>query len=140
MSSPQRYLHGEPAGQHLVTLRKIDPGEPLPTRQRATFRIVAGLANPSCYSFRGPDNRYLRHRSFLMRLEDSSTNPSTFNEDATFCPHAGAEDGSVRLESHNYPGYFVRVDPDGRVSIAADDGSSAFKAASSFWLAAPLAP
>ncbi|MGN9908770.1 sigma-70 family RNA polymerase sigma factor [Phytohabitans sp. LJ34] len=114
-------------GNDLGVLERADAAA---SRQRATFEVVHGLADPGCVSLRVPDGRYLRHSSWRLRLSaDDGT--ELFRGDATFCVRAGSVPGSVSLESSNYPGAFLRhrgtelwVDP--------SDGSAAFRADASF--------
>lgn len=79
-------------------------------KQDATFKIVSGLADPSCYSFeaRNFPGSYLRHQANRVRL-DARNGSSLFDQDATFCAR-GALDGSsnVSLESKNMPGSYLR--------------------------------
>ncbi|MFC3576168.1 AbfB domain-containing protein [Streptomyces yaanensis] len=86
---------------------KLDPVGSASARQNATFKVVKGLADASCYSFATADGTYLRHRNFLLRAEgnDGST---LFKKDATFCPRSSSYSGAVMLESANYPGRFLR--------------------------------
>jgi RNA polymerase sigma factor (sigma-70 family) len=105
-------------------------------RRQATLQVVAGLAEPSCVSFRGPDGRYLRHSSFQLRLS-SDEGTVLFRRDATFCPRQGFLTGSVSLESVNYPGFFLRH-VGRQLWIDQFDGSSAFRADSSFLVRPPL--
>jgi RNA polymerase sigma factor (sigma-70 family) len=105
-------------------------------RQRATLHAVAGIADPSCFSFRDPDGRYLRHSSFRLRLSaDEGT--VLFRQDATFCARAGFRPGSLSLESFNYRGFFVRH-VGTEMWIDQDDGSAPFRAAGSFLVRRPL--
>jgi RNA polymerase sigma factor (sigma-70 family) len=106
------------------------------TRRRATLRAVAGLADPSCFSFRGPDGRYLRHSSFQLRLSpDEGT--VLFRRDATFCARGGFLAGSLALESVNFPGFFLRHVGD-QMWIDQFDGSAGFRSDSSFLVRPPL--
>jgi hypothetical protein len=106
-------------------------------RRKATFTVVAGLANPRCFSFRAPDDRYLRHSSWRLRLDPDQGTP-LFRGDATFCAGDGATAGTVVLEASNYPGWFVH--PRGnQVWVDQTDGSRAFRAGSSFRLRPALA-
>nr|WSZ97413.1 AbfB domain-containing protein [Streptomyces sp. NBC_00857] len=76
-------------------------------RSAATFTVTAGLADSDCYSFSLGKGRYLRHLSFRLRA-DTNDHSALFKRDATFCPRSGGADGTVMLESYNYPGRFVR--------------------------------
>ncbi|MDX3644966.1 AbfB domain-containing protein [Streptomyces sp. MB09-02B] len=86
-------------------------------KQSATFTIVPGLADSTCYSFRDSSGRYLRHKDFRIRF-DVNNGTATFHKDATYCARPGSAAGSVSLESSNYPGrylrhynYELRIDP-----------------------------
>ncbi|MFH8803020.1 AbfB domain-containing protein [Streptomyces sp. NPDC017936] len=76
-------------------------------REDATFTLVDGLANGSCYSFLASDGTYLRHRDFVLRAEHDDGSP-LFRQDATFCSRASSYSGAVMLEAVNYPGHFLR--------------------------------
>jgi len=131
---PSRYV------RHVQDLGRLDPvapSSPALTKQDATFTVVAGLANPSCYSFRGTGGRYLRHYSFRLRLHADNGTP-LFRQDATFCARTGSTTGTVTLESYNYPGRFIRhrnfelwVDP--------ADNTERFRADSAFRAVSPWA-
>jgi RNA polymerase sigma factor (sigma-70 family) len=108
-----------------------------PSRQRATFEVVRGLADADCLSFRAADGRYLRHMMWRVRLSPDEGTP-LFRGDATFCVRPGSVDGSVWLESSNYPGWFVRH-RGGEVWVDQSDGSAPFQADASFVIRPPLA-
>ncbi|WP_405725634.1 AbfB domain-containing protein [Streptomyces sp. NBC_01537] len=131
---PDRYLtaHSDDLGY----LDRVSSTDSAQTRQAATFTLVTGLADPSCYSFKSEDGRYFRHEDFRIHLmaDDGST---LFEQDATFCPHEGSVSGSVSFASYNYPGYYLRhrqyqlwIDP--------YQDSSGFRDDSSFQLGASL--
>ncbi|MFI0504506.1 AbfB domain-containing protein [Streptomyces albogriseolus] len=73
----------------------------------ATWRIVPGLTDTSCYSFesRNYPGEYLRHRDSRVYKEGGSGD--LFRADATFCPMRGAN-GGVRLSAYNFPGQYLR--------------------------------
>ncbi|MGW2636022.1 AbfB domain-containing protein [Streptomyces sp. NPDC001348] len=98
---PDRYWHVN--GDYV----KLDPVGSASARRDATFEVVKGLANASCYSFATADGTYLRHRNFVLRSERNDGS-SLFKQDATFCPRQSAYSGAVMLESVNYPGRFLR--------------------------------
>ncbi|MEV0181474.1 AbfB domain-containing protein [Streptomyces sp. NPDC050625] len=98
---PDRYWHL--SGGYV----RLDPIGSVSARRDATFKVVGGLADGSCYSFATADGGYLRHRNFLLRAERNDGS-SLFRQDATFCPRASAYSGAVMLESVNYPGRFLR--------------------------------
>jgi RNA polymerase sigma factor (sigma-70 family) len=108
-----------------------------PVRRQATFTVLAGLADPGCFSFRAADGRYLRHSSWRLRLDGDQGTP-LFRGDSTFCTGRGATAGTVTLESANYPGWFVHHR--GRqLWVDQTDGSTAFRTQASFRLRAALA-
>ncbi|MEV4709373.1 sigma-70 family RNA polymerase sigma factor [Actinoplanes sp. NPDC049316] len=116
-------------------LAAIGPASDAAERERANLTAVAGLADPSCYSFRRPDGRYLRHSSFRLRLSpDEGT--VLFRRDATFCEQDGFVDDSVSLESFNYRGFFLRHVGE-QLWIDQFDGSDEFRAESSFRVRPP---
>ncbi|MFJ5306211.1 AbfB domain-containing protein [Streptomyces sp. NPDC088350] len=86
---------------------KLNPIGSAAARRAATFKLVKGLANSSCYSFATADGSYLRHRDFILRAERNDGSP-LFKQDATFCPRPSSYPGAVMLESVNYPGRFLR--------------------------------
>jgi hypothetical protein len=86
---------------------KLNPAGSATARRAATFKLVKGLANSSCYSFTTADGSYLRHRNFILRAERNDGS-SLFKQDATFCPRTSSYSGAVMLESVNYPGRYLR--------------------------------
>jgi hypothetical protein len=98
---PDRYWH---VSGDLV---KLDPVASAAARRDATFTVVKGLADASCYSFATAEGTYLRHRDFLLRSERDDGS-ALFGQDATFCPRTSAYSGAVMLESVNYPGRCLR--------------------------------
>ncbi|MEE1799925.1 AbfB domain-containing protein [Streptomyces sp. JV176] len=94
---PDRYWHVRGNG-----LGYLDPV----SRSEAAFTVKAGLADAKCYSFTLSNGRYLRHAQFRLRA-DSDDGSGTFRKDATFCPRT-VGNGTIMLESVNYPGRFVR--------------------------------
>jgi RNA polymerase sigma factor (sigma-70 family) len=132
-ATPGRYVAVADDSGVLTTL---GPASAAAARERAGLRVVTGLADPSCFSFRRPDGRYLRHSSFRLRL---SPNEGTvlFRQDATFCAQTGFLNGSLSLESFNYRGFFLRHVGD-QMWIDKYDGSAEFRADSSFLVRPPL--
>jgi RNA polymerase sigma factor (sigma-70 family) len=119
------------------TLAGVGPGSASQDRERATFDVVSGLADPGCFSFRLADGRYLRHASWRLRVfaDDGS---ALFRGDATFCVRLGVLNGSVSLESSNYPGWFLHQ-RGAELWVDHADGTEAFGVASSFRIRSPLA-
>jgi Alpha-L-arabinofuranosidase B (ABFB) domain/Glycosyl hydrolases family 2, sugar binding domain/Glycosyl hydrolases family 2/Glycosyl hydrolases family 2, TIM barrel domain len=77
-------------------------------KQDATWRIVTGLADPSCYSFESRNfaGQYLRHADSRIR-KDAPDGSQLFREDATFCAVPGANNG-VSFAAYNFPARFLR--------------------------------
>jgi len=104
----------------------LAPGEP------TAFTVVKGLAEASCFSFRAPGGKYLRHFDYRLRF-DKPDDADLFRKDATFCPLDGVPAGVVRLRSANYPDHVIHSRGDG-LYIDKRDGSAGFDADSSFSL------
>lgn len=101
LNYPDRYWHI--SGDFV----RLDPVTTPADRRAASFTVVKGLADSSCYSFATADGGYLRHRNFLLRAEHDDGTP-LFRQDATFCPRPSSIGGATLLESVNYPGRFLR--------------------------------
>ncbi|MDX3450590.1 AbfB domain-containing protein [Streptomyces sp. ME02-8801-2C] len=100
---PGRYWHVSGG------LVKVDPVAGSESREDSTFSVVPGLSNGSCYSFKTHDNKYVRHRNFVLRAERNDGS-SLFQQDATFCAgYSGGGGGAVLLSSVNYPNYALRT-------------------------------
>lgn len=135
--------------RHYAFLGQISPvtaASDLTTRQDATFTVVPGLADSSCYSFQSVNfpTHYLRHYGFRLRA-DESDGSSLFGQDATFCAKVGNSGTGVSFQSDNYPNRYLRHF-NGDVWAASDGGSLAADApaswaADSTWdVIAPWAP
>jgi hypothetical protein len=85
----------------------VDANSSTLLKQDATWRVVAGLADSSCYSFesRNYPGRYLRHQAFRVR-SDASDGSALFRADATWCAQQGS--GGVRLTAWGFPGQYLR--------------------------------
>ncbi|WP_432176534.1 AbfB domain-containing protein [Streptomyces sp. Tue6028] len=85
----------------------VDSGSPDLLKNDATWKIVPGLADSSCYSFesRNYPGEYLRHRDFRVR-KDPGDGSALFKSDATWCAVQGS--GGVRLMASNFPGQYLR--------------------------------
>jgi hypothetical protein len=88
----------------------VDAGSTALLKQDATWRIVAGLADASCYSFesRNFPGEFLRHSNSRVRREPLQ-NSDLYRADATFCAQ-GTADGSsgARFAAYNYPNRYIR--------------------------------
>jgi hypothetical protein len=106
--------------------------------ERAPFALDKAPApeRVSLQALKFPDH-YVRHCSGLGFIDNNhrcngDCNPATFREDTTFSVVPGLAGGtSISLESVNYPGQFLRHQ-NGRIKLAADDGSPLFKLDASF--------
>lgn len=100
-------------------------------KQDASWRLVAGLADPSCYSFesRNYPGQYLRHAYSRLR-KAGLENTDIFRSDATFCSLASPL-GGVRFASINYPDRYIRHYA-GEVWIADGRGGDAWNSATGF--------
>ncbi|WP_394618574.1 AbfB domain-containing protein [Lentzea sp. JNUCC 0626] len=98
-------------------------------RQDASFRTVAGLADPRCYSFESVNfpGRFLRHAANVARVEASTG--GSFNADATWC--ARPVSGGTQFESLNFPGSFLRHYAD-NVYLARSGGTNAWDSPTGF--------
>jgi hypothetical protein len=87
----------------------VNAGSDAGVKQAATFRVVAGLASNTCYSFASIANagQYLRHSNFRIR-SDANDGSDLFKQDATFCLHQGLSGDNISLESFNNHGYYIR--------------------------------
>ncbi|KUO09835.1 sigma-70 family RNA polymerase sigma factor [Streptomyces sp. DSM 15324] len=120
----------------LGILAQAGPTSSAATRQAATFTFVPGLADPSCYSLRDTTGRYVRHYSFRIRL-DPDDRSALFRKDATFCPRSGSTDGSLSLESYNYPGRYLRHRANLQLWLDPAQNTAAYRASRSFILVTP---
>ncbi|BCJ45800.1 hypothetical protein GCM10010168_57800 [Actinoplanes ianthinogenes] len=113
--------------RHANSLARTDVISGDTARQDASFRTVAGLADPHCYSFESVNfpGKFLRHASGQVRI-DADTG-GTFRADATWCSRAGLATGGTSFASYNFPGSFLRHQSD-NVVLAANDGSAQFAA------------
>ncbi|GAE89172.1 adhesion or S-layer protein [Acetivibrio straminisolvens JCM 21531] len=74
------------------------------------FKIVPGLADPSCISFESKNHPgyYLKHENFkiiLKKYEDTDL----YKEDATFKVVPGlANEDLISFQSFNYPSRYIR--------------------------------
>ncbi|MEW2411353.1 AbfB domain-containing protein [Streptomyces griseoviridis] len=113
-------------------LVRLDPVGSAQARGDATFKLVKGLADSSCYSFATAGGGYLRHRDFVLRAEPDDGS-ALFEKDATFCPRTGSAPGAIMLESVNFPGRFLRH-RDFRVRLDPVQPSALYRADSAFRL------
>ncbi|WP_238008227.1 AbfB domain-containing protein [Dactylosporangium sp. AC04546] len=99
-------------------------------KQDATWRIVPGLADSSCYSFesRNYPGRYLRHQAFRVRM-DTNDNSALFRADATWCAQSAT--GGVRLTAWGFPGQYLRH-YNAELWLATPGGPSTYDNPSSF--------
>ncbi|WP_239470045.1 AbfB domain-containing protein [Archangium violaceum] len=124
----------------------VDGASDSTLKQDATFKIVAGLADASCYSLeaRNFPGRYLRHASDRVRL-DARDGTALFDQDATFCAQPALFGTGTSFESYNFPGRYLRHS-DSQAWLAGGGASTGWDKALSFsedasWnLVSPWAP
>ena len=121
---------------NLGFLSPVAATSPGPAKQEATFRFVTGLADSHCYSLKDASGRYLRHYAFRIRL-DANDGSAVFQKDATFCARPGSTDGSVSLESYNYPGRYLRYRDNLELWVDPAQNTAAFRASRSFTVVEP---
>jgi Alpha-L-arabinofuranosidase B (ABFB) domain/Glycosyl hydrolases family 2, sugar binding domain/Glycosyl hydrolases family 2/Glycosyl hydrolases family 2, TIM barrel domain len=98
-----RHLNG------LAYTEVVDANSAPTLKQDATWKIVTGLADASCYSFESRNfaGEYLRHsNSRVSRAAPDNT--SLFREDATFCAQSSASGPGARFAAYNFPQRFLR--------------------------------
>lgn len=85
-------------------LNLITAASPELDKADASFRLVSGLADPTCYSIEAGNipGAYLRHRHSRIRL-DTNDNSPLFAADATFCARDGLGGAGVSWQSWNFP-------------------------------------
>jgi hypothetical protein len=108
----------------------VTSGSSAATKTAANFAVVAGLADPTCFSFTA-GGRYLRHSYFRLRW-DFNDGSTLFTKDATFCVRTGAVSESISLQSKNYPNYFV-TKVDDELWIKQVENTAAYRANISFY-------
>ncbi|MFO1272396.1 MAG: AbfB domain-containing protein [Rubrivivax sp.] len=115
-------------GANLAVLKPLGTAD-LPGAQ---YTVRNGLADAACVSFENAaqPGKFLRHYAYRLQLA-ANDNSAIFQSDATFCAEAGSVAGSVRLRSKNFPTYLLHS-RNGELWIDPDDGSSAFRADTSF--------
>lgn len=101
-------------------------------KQRASWKVRAGLANSACYSFESVDSpgSYIRHSGFALLL-NANDGSKLFKEDATFCTLAGLNGQGNSIRSWSYPTRWVRHYTN-LLYVASNGGVNAFDAANSF--------
>ncbi|MEJ2857620.1 MULTISPECIES: AbfB domain-containing protein [unclassified Saccharothrix] len=117
--------------RHANSLARTDVITSDGARQDASYRTVAGLADPRCYSFESVNfpGRYLRHAASRVRI-DSDTG-GTFRTDATWCARPGLAAGGVSFEALGQPGAFLRHYGED-VYLARSGGANPWDTATSF--------
>ncbi|MCK2237410.1 MULTISPECIES: AbfB domain-containing protein [unclassified Crossiella] len=87
----------------------INENSPELNKADATWRILPGLADGSCYSIAAVNvpNAYLRHAQGRIRL-DNNDGSALLAADATWCARDGLSGRGVSLESWNLPDRFIR--------------------------------
>ncbi|MEV0845777.1 AbfB domain-containing protein [Streptomyces sp. NPDC049954] len=110
--------------ESLAETTVVDNNSSALLKSDATWKVVPGLSDSSCYSFesRNYPGEYLRHQAFRVR-RDASDGSALFKSDATWC--ASAATGGVRLSAAAFPGQYLRH-IDSEVYLATPGGSHAW--------------
>ncbi|SHG23152.1 AbfB domain-containing protein [Streptoalloteichus hindustanus] len=116
------------------------------TKLDATWKIVPGLADPSCFSIEAVNypGSYMRHQHFRV-LSAGNDGSELFRRDATWCARKPLAGTGVSFESLNMPGRYLRH-IHGELWIANNTGEFPFDNPSAFaedatWsIADPLVP
>lgn len=124
---PTRYWQEQSS---LLNLPVVTGSSATAEKAASTFTAVAGLADPSGFSFRDASGNYLRHYDFRARF-DTNDGTSAFAKDATFVARTGTAAGSIRWESYNCPGYYLRH-YNYQLRLELSDGTDLFRQDSSF--------
>ncbi|WP_420595077.1 chitosanase [Deinococcus sp.] len=110
-------------------------------RSDASWDVVAGLADSSCFSFKSVNvgGQYLRHFNSRLRIDVLKSNDDLFKNDATFCAVAGlnGQAGTLSLASKNYPGRYLRH-RNGELWLDTLSDNSFFKNDATWAVAAPF--
>ncbi|MCE0539205.1 AbfB domain-containing protein [Kineosporia rhizophila] len=90
----------------------------------ATWNIVPGLADASCYSFEAVNypGTYLRHQAYRVKQNANDGTP-LFAADATWCAEEG--EGGVKFTAWNFPGQYLRH-YDAELWLATPGGNNAW--------------
>jgi alpha-L-arabinofuranosidase len=90
--------------------------------QDATFTLVPGLADDSCYSFEAVNfpGYYLRHYNFQVVLNQNDKS-ELYAEDATFCATTGHNGQGISWQAYAYEDHYLRQYA-GNVYIGANGG------------------
>ncbi|MGW4213728.1 AbfB domain-containing protein [Lentzea sp. NPDC004789] len=115
----------------------ITPGTPSTTAGdaplgEASWKVVAGLADPACFSFESGAHvgSYLRQQDYRVKLH-ASDGSDQFKRDATWCAKPGLNGSGVSLESKALPGRYMRH-IDAAIWAANDSGQFAWDQPSLF--------
>ncbi|WP_419212335.1 AbfB domain-containing protein [Maribacter sp. X9] len=79
-------------------------------KEKSSFKIVPGLADPTGVSFESVDmpGHYLSHYGFVLQLKEYAQS-AEFKNNSTFYQRPGLADNTmVSYESKNYPNYYIR--------------------------------
>ncbi|MEO3755810.1 AbfB domain-containing protein [Streptomyces sp. B6B3] len=134
-----RYLRHQDA---LAFTEPVTAASPQLLREDATWRLVPGLADPTCYSIesRNFPGEYLRHRN--SRVERGRPDGTElFREDATWSAVPGLSGTGVSFRSYNLPHRYLRH-YDSALWIAANGGPQPYDSRTLFredatWTIAP---
>jgi hypothetical protein len=134
-----RYVRHQNA---LAFTEHVDAASSALLKADATWRVTAGLADPTCYSFESVNfpGEYLRHANSRVR-KDPSNGSDLYRRDATWCSRPGLSGSGVSLDSLDFSGKFLRHF-NAELWLAAVGGPNTYESAISFpadvtWTIAP---
>ncbi|EJD47269.1 alpha-L-arabinofuranosidase B [Auricularia subglabra TFB-10046 SS5] len=113
------------------------------SRKETTFRVRAGLASSSCFSFeaRSAPGRFLRHKNSRVSVDKAETS-SSFKRTATWCLRPGRTNSGVSFEALGLVGSFLRQ-KNGQLYLALQhgwgtgDGGASWAADTTWTVASP---
>ncbi|GAB1691245.1 AbfB domain-containing protein [Krasilnikovia sp. M28-CT-15] len=98
-------------GRARAWIGSVRPDGPAADRLATRFVVRPGLADPACVSLESGTRagHFLRHRTFVVRVDRQRSDDSTFAADATFCPVPDKPGERVTLRSANHPDRYLTV-------------------------------
>lgn len=102
----------------------VDSSSSATARADATYKVIAGLGNATCYSLesRRYAGTYLRVLNGAIQ-RGGRDGTLQFDQAATWCAHPGLSGSGASFEALNSPGHYLRQQK-GNLRVSADDGGS----------------
>ena len=134
---PNRYI------RHFRFRGSIETRAKLLSPSDASFKIVKGLADETCYSFQSVNypGHFLRHSHAALVLHPKGEDP-LFKQEATFCLEPGRAGEGISFTAFNHPDRYLRHSGPGRLPfqlwVDSPSGSN-FDRDATFYLEPPIA-